>query len=135
MRRAQALSLLVPAGAVTDQHGMSAETYLRADLGQVDCHRLAADPGHHDGRAHGAVRANRAEEVGRLMAVVADRRWAGTTQRPYIRQRALLADAGLILEPDLDCLASRFRRQDLGYASGEVFLKTSCASASFFAEA
>ncbi len=66
------------------------------------------------------------------MAVVANRRRTGATRRPQIGQRALLADARLILEPDLNRLASRLRRQDLGYVGGEVFLKASCASASFF---
>ena len=66
------------------------------------------------------------------MAVVANRRRTGATRRPQIRQRALLADARLILEPDLNRLARRLRRQDLGYVGGEVFLKASCASASFF---
>jgi hypothetical protein len=66
------------------------------------------------------------------MAVVANRRRTGATQCPQIRQRALLADARLVLEPDLDPLAGSLWRQDLGYASGKVFLKASCAAASFF---
>jgi hypothetical protein len=66
------------------------------------------------------------------MTVVANRRGAGAAQRPLIRQRALLADAGFILEPDLDRLARRLRRDDLGYAGAEVFLKASCAAPSFF---
>jgi hypothetical protein len=94
-------------------------------------HRFAADPGHDDGGAHGPARADRTEDVGRGMAVVANRRRTGAARCPQIGQRALLADARLVLEPDLDPLARSLRRQDLGYASGKVFLKASCASASF----
>jgi hypothetical protein len=128
----QALSGLVPSGAVTDQYGMGVGADLLADFDQVDCHRLATDPGHHDGSADGASGTDRAEDVGGVMAVVAHRRWPGATQRPKIGQCALLADPRLVLEPDLDRLAGRLWRQNLGYPGSEVFLKAACASASFF---
>jgi hypothetical protein len=117
----QALARLVPPGTVTDQHGMGLGADLLANLGQVQGHRLAADPGHDDGGAHGTARADRTEDIGRGMAVVAHRRRTGAPQGPQIGQRAVLADARLILEPDLDPLAGSLRRQDLGYASGEVY--------------
>jgi hypothetical protein len=119
----QALARLVPPGTVTDQHGMGLGADLVANLGQVYGHRFAADPGHDDGGAHGTARADRTEDVGRGMAVVANRRRTGAPQGPQIGQRALLADARLILEPDLDPLAGGLRRQDLCYTSGKVFLK------------
>ena len=109
--------------------GFSAD--LLANLGQVQGHRLAADPGHDDGGDHGTARADRTEEVGRGMAVVANRRRTGAPQGPQIGQRAVLADARLVLEPDLDPLAGSLQRQDFCYASGKVFLKASCAAASF----
>jgi hypothetical protein len=40
---------------------------LLADLDQVDRHRLAADPGHDDGGAHGRRWVDRAEDVGRVL--------------------------------------------------------------------
>src|SRR5258708_18532305 len=97
----------------------------------MDGHRLAIDPGRDDGGAHGTRRTDRAKEVGRVVTIVANCRWAAATRRPLIRQRALLADAGFILEPDLDRLASRLRRQGCSYEGGEVFLKAFCAAASF----
>jgi hypothetical protein len=127
----QALARLVPPGTVTDQHGMGLSADLLTNLGQVYGHRRAADPGHDDGGAHGTARADRTENVGGGMAVVANRRRTGAPQGPQIGQRAVLADARLILEPDLDPLAGGRRRQDLRYASGKVFLKASCAAASF----
>jgi hypothetical protein len=65
------------------------------------------------------------------MTVVAKCRWAAAARRPLVRQRSLLADAGFILEPDLDRLARRLRRQDRSYEGGKVFLKASCAALSF----
>jgi hypothetical protein len=105
---------------------------LLADLGEVDSHRLAVDPGRDDGGAHGARWTDRAKEVGRGMTIVADCRWPAATQCPLIRQRAFLADAGFILEPDLDRLAGRLRWQGFRYEGCEVFLKASCAAPSFW---
>ena len=65
------------------------------------------------------------------MAVIAERGRAGAAQGPDIGQRALLADPGLVLEPDLDGLVGGLGRQGFGYARGEVFLKAVCASISF----
>jgi hypothetical protein len=65
------------------------------------------------------------------VTIVANGRRAAAAQRPLIRQRALLADAGFILEPDLDRLAGRFGRQGCSYEGREVFLKASCAAPSF----
>jgi hypothetical protein len=65
------------------------------------------------------------------VTVVANRRRTAAAPGPLIRQRAFLADAGFVLEPDLDLLAGRFERQDRGYEGWEVFLKASCAAASF----
>src|SRR5205085_10379640 len=61
---------------------------------------------------------------------VARRPGAGAAARPDPGQRALLADAGLVLEPDLDRLAAGVlgrRRRD---QRGEAFLKASCAASS-----
>src|SRR5258708_30924848 len=74
---------------------------LLGDLGQMDRHRLAADPGHDDGRTDGPRRADRAEDVGGVMAVVANPPPAGATPRPQGRQRTPLADPPPILEPNL----------------------------------
>jgi hypothetical protein len=111
----------MPAGTVTDQHGMGRGADLGCDLGQVPGHRLAADKGHDDGRADRAGGADRAEQGGAVVAIVAHRGRTRTARRPKIGQRALLADTGLVLEPDLDRLADRRGRQHLGYAGGEVY--------------
>jgi hypothetical protein len=44
----------------------------------------------------------------------------------------LLADAGLISEPDFQRLAGGAGWHRFGYQAGKVFLNASCAAASFF---
>jgi hypothetical protein len=84
-------------------------------------HGLAADKGHDDGRTDRARRADRAEQIGAVVAIVAQRRRARATLRPNVAQRTLLTNAGLVLEPDLDRLAGGRGRQDSGDALSEVF--------------
>jgi hypothetical protein len=52
--------------------------------------------------------------------------------RPDISVRALLPHSGLILEPDFDRRALRRACKDILQRDVEVFLKASCAAASFF---
>jgi hypothetical protein len=108
------------AGTVTDEHGMCAGRHLSADLGQVLGYRLAADAGHDDGGADRTFGADRAEQVGGVVTVVANCRRAGTSRRPDVGDATLLTDPGFVLEPDFDRLLDRLCRNDLGYPSGEV---------------
>ena len=75
VRRAQALARLMPSGTITDQDSMCAWRDLCADLLQMLVHRLGIDGGHDDCRADSPRVADRAEQVGRVMAVVAHHRW------------------------------------------------------------
>src|SRR5204862_4880384 len=84
------------------------------------------------GGADGALRADRAEQVGPGVAPVPWRPGPGAAPRPDPGQGALLADAGLILEPDLDRLAAGALGQRLAYQLGEAFLNASCAASSAF---
>jgi hypothetical protein len=67
----------------------------------MQVHRLGVGEGQDEGGADGALRADRAEQVGPFVAGIADGAGAGAALRPNPGQRALLADARLILEPDL----------------------------------
>ena len=80
--------------------------------------------------ADAALGADRAEEVGPVVAGVARRARARAALRPDPGERALLADAGLVLEPDLERLAPRGLGQRRRYRLGEVFLNASCAAGS-----
>src|SRR4051794_26388311 len=88
----QPAALLVPSGAITDQHSMSICCDLRAGLLQVLVHRLGIDGRHNDGSADPTGRTNCAEQMHRIMTVVADHRRPRADRRPDIGDRTLLAD-------------------------------------------
>ena len=95
----------VPAGAVEHEHGMGAGRDGAGDLGEVGVHRLGVGEGQDEARRRAARRADGAEDVGPLVAGVARRPRPRAALRPDPGERALLADAGLVLEPDLERLA------------------------------
>jgi len=123
---------LVPACAVADQHGVRARRHIDADFLQVLVHRLGVDVGHDKGGPHGAVGADGAEQVGGDVPVVAHHKRARADRRPDISMGSFLADAGLVLEPDLDWRAGCAGEQRAPQQAGEVFLKACSAAASFF---
>ena len=75
-RNCQAITGLMPPGAVANQHAMSGRTDDLADLGQVHAHDFAADPRHHHRRADGPFRANRPEQPSGVVPIVAHHRRA-----------------------------------------------------------
>lgn len=96
----------MPAGAVEDENRMGAGPDMAADLGEVPVHGLGVGIGQHQGCASRSLGADRAKEVGPSIAPVARRSGPAATAGPDPGQGALLADTGLILEPDLDRLAA-----------------------------
>src|SRR5271168_936198 len=69
------------------------------------------------------------------MAVVAHHQWTRANRCPNISVRALLADPGLVLEPDFERRArtpGRASKQRILHQIDEVFLKVASAAASFF---
>lgn len=126
----QPVAGLVPAGTVEHDHGMGTWCHVLADLGKVQVHRLDIHTRQHQGCADATVRADRAEQIGPLVACVARGRRARAARRPGVGQAALLADPGLILPPDLERPAARGLWNDGGHQSGEVFLCASWAASS-----
>ena len=115
----------VPACAVHDQQGDGAWTDAGADRGQMLVHGLDADDGQHHGAAYAAGGAEGAEQIDPVESLVAQRAGAGAATRPDAGQRALLADPGFVLEPDLDRPAGVLRAEGVGSKAREVFLKAS----------
>jgi hypothetical protein len=66
------------------------------------------------------------------MAVIPHRPRARANGRPDILQCSFLPDPGFILKPDLDRFTRRRGGQCFLYQAGEVFLKATSASRSFF---
>ena len=102
------------------------------DFGQVGRHRLGVDGGQDQACRNASRRADRAEDIRPLIAGVARRTRSRAALGPESRQRALLANACFILEPDLDGFALRSLRDRRRYRRTEVFLKASWASGSVF---
>ncbi len=82
-------------------------------------------PGQHEGGAHAAQRTDGAEEIGVLVALVGGQARAASRLRPQPHAAVLLAEPGLVLDPDLD----RFVLGQMAYVgcerAREVFLNPS----------
>jgi hypothetical protein len=120
----------VPASLVDQEDGMGSGRDCFGDLREMQVHRLAVAGRQDQGRALAFLGADRAEDIGGSGPLVARRAGAGATLGPAARDFVLLADAGLVGEPDfyrvaVDALRTRDRLQ----TGGEVFLKFSIASA------
>ncbi len=76
-----------------------------ADLGKVRLHGLGVAERHDQAGALALGRADRPEEGGPGGALVVPRAWPGAPPRPSPGELVLLADAGLVLPPELYALA------------------------------
>jgi hypothetical protein len=68
----------------------------------MELHHLGVDVGERQRRAFALRRTNRAKEIGVLVALVGGLTRARSASRPLPDETVLLADAGFVLEPDLD---------------------------------
>ena len=93
-------------------------------------HGLAVGVGHGERRAGAARRADGAEQVGALVALIGGLAGARAAPRPLPHEAVLLADAGFVLEPDLDRLALRHAGAVRLQRRREVFLKAATVSSS-----
>jgi len=131
VRHKQCATGLMPAGAIEDQQRDRAGANLGADLLKVLVHGLGVHRGHDDGGTDPAGGTDRAEQMHAIVTVVSHHWRARPNRCPNIGVGALLAHPGFIAKPDFDGLASGVRRQGFRYQVSEVFLKVSCAAASF----
>ncbi len=99
---------------------------------EVKLHGIGVSEGQRQARADAAHRADGAKQIGALVALIGGLRGPGSAPRPLADAAVLLADARLVLEPDLDAFAvgyaAEMRRED----AGEVFLKAAMVSPSCF---
>ena len=120
----------MPPGLIKDEDGMCAWRYCGGDLGKVQVHRLDVAGGQDEGRTLALPGADGAEDIGGRGALVAWREWPCAASCPASRDLVLLADAGLIGEPDLYVLrANAFCPGDFAQTGGQTFLKSSMAPA------
>ena len=120
----------VPAGSVEEQDGVSTAFNGAGDLVEVELHGVRVGEGERQGSAGTAGRADGAEQVGALVALVGGLTRAGPAPRPLPHEAVLLADAGLILEPDLDRFVPGQMGQMRPQGRGPVFLNASIVRSS-----
>jgi hypothetical protein len=111
---------------------MGARSDGAGDLGEMAVHRAGVGEGHDEARGDAALGTDRAEDAGPLVAGVARGPRPRAALRPDPGERALLADARFILEPDLERSAPRGLGDRGGYRLAEVFLNASWAPGSVF---
>ena len=121
----------MPAGLIEDKDGVSAGAHVGADLIEVMLHALGVGALHDDSRAGPAGRADGAEQIGAAGAQIGHLARAGSAPGPDPRALGLLADAHLVLKPDLYGRGEGLTLTDLRHLVGEVFLNASRATSSW----
>ena len=118
----------VPASLIDQEDGVGTRRDGLGDLREMQVHRLGIAGGQDKGRALALFWADSSEDIGRSSALIAGSARAGAALGPSARDLVLLADARLILEPNLYVLdVDRLFARDLVQTRGEVFLKSSIA--------
>ncbi len=120
----------VPASLIDQEDGMGSGRDRFGDLCKMQVHRLAVAGRQDQGRALALLGADRAEDIGGSGTLVARRTGAGAALRPAASDFVLLADAGLVGEPDFYCIAvDALLARDRLQTDTEAFLKFSIAPA------
>jgi len=118
----------VPAGLVDQEDGVGGGCDGRGDLREVQVHRLGIAGRQDQGCTLAVLRADRSEDVGGSSPLVTRCDGAGAALGPAAGDLVLLADAGLVGEPDFYRVAvDRLRACDCLQARGKAFLKSSIA--------
>ena len=87
----------VPSGPVEQQNGVSAFGDMARDFIEMKLHHLGVGVGQRQSRADAARRADRAEQIGVVVALVGGLSWPRSAPGPLADEAVLLADAGLVL--------------------------------------
>ena len=120
----------VPARLVEDQDRVGAGGYPCADLIEMKLHGFGVAERQNEGRAGSMFGAYRAEQIGRLGALIMRGSGPRALPGPAISELVLLTDPHLVLEPDLYRCTWRELGTDFRHAVGKVFLNASMASGS-----
>jgi hypothetical protein len=120
----------VPASLIDQEDGMGSRRDRFGDFCEMEVHRLAVTSRQDQSRTLAVLGADSAENVGGSGTLVARRAGPGAALGPAAGDLVLLADAGLVSEPDfygvaIDALPARNRLQ----TGREAFLKSSIAPA------
>jgi len=92
----------VPPGPVEKYHGVCALGDAARDFVEVELHHVGVGIGKRQGRSDAPRRADRAEQIGVVVALVGGLSWSRSAPGPLADEAVLLADPGFVLEPDFD---------------------------------
>ena len=120
----------MPSGSIEQQNGMGTPGDGAGDLLEVELHGVRVGERQRQRGSRTARRTDRAEQVGALVALVGRLAGPGAASRPLPHEAILLADPGLVLEPDLDPLSLGDAVQMGTQRDGKVFLNASTVRAS-----
>ena len=115
----------MPSGPVEDENRVSALGDVARDFVEVELHHVRVGIGNRQGRADAARRADRAEQIGVVIALVGGLPWPRPASGPLPDKAVLLADTGLVLKPDFDWRRLRQSIEMSLQRVREVFLKAS----------
>ena len=120
----------VPTSAIEQQDSVSAALDAPADLIDVELHSKGIGIGQRQAGTFTLCRADGAEQIDVLIALICGLPWPGPTLCPEPGNPVLLAYARLVLEPDLDRLALGKVADMSLQRLGEVFLNVAIVAAS-----
>ena len=99
----------MPAGAVGHHDGVLVFGQGGREPGEEGVHRRGRDLRQHEGEALAGRRPDGGEEVGPGVALVAEARWPLAAGEPAVAGAPLLAESGLVHEPERQALAGMLR--------------------------
>jgi hypothetical protein len=115
----------VPSGPVEQQNGMGALGDMARDFVEVELHHVGVGVGQGERRPDAAGRADGAEQIGVVIALVGGLPWSRSAPGPLTNLAILLADASLVLKPDFDRRRLRQSVEMRPQRAREVFLNAS----------
>lgn len=120
----------VPPCSIEQHDGMSASCHATRDFLDMQLHAGRAGEWERQASGFAARRADRPEQPGVVVALVGWLAWPRASPGPLPDDAVLLADPGLVLEPDLDRLSLRQMAGVGAQDAGEVFLNASMTAGS-----
>ena len=115
----------MPSGAVHKDDGVRPGGDVAADLVEMHLHGTSVGPGQHQGGALTAQGTDGAEQISVLVALIGGQARAASLLRPKPDAAVLLAESGLVLEPDFDPPVLGQMAYVRGERAREVFLNPS----------
>ena len=92
----------VPSSPIEQQDGVCALGDVARDFVEVELHHVGVGIGKRQGRSDTPSWADRAEQIGVVVALIGGLSGPRSTPGPLADEAVLLADPGFILEPDFD---------------------------------